>query len=48
MERARVARVSRICLTHRHEVTSKRIGEVKWHIRIADLDENLERILPRA
>ncbi len=45
MERARVERVSRICLTHRHEVTTKRIGGLKWHIRIADLDENLERVL---
>lgn len=45
IERARVARVSRICLTHRHEVTTRRIGGLTWHIRIADLDENLERVL---
>ncbi len=45
IERARVKRVSRICLTHRHEVTTKRIGGLKWHIRIANLDEKLERIL---
>ena len=29
MERARVARVSRVCLTHRHEVTTKRIGWIE-------------------
>jgi len=45
IERARVARLSRICLKHRHEVTTRRIGGLKWHIRLADLDENLERIL---
>lgn len=45
IERARVARVSRICLSHRHEVTTKRIGGLKWHIRTTEHDENLERIL---
>ncbi|MGA2604790.1 MAG: lipopolysaccharide kinase InaA family protein [Verrucomicrobiia bacterium] len=45
IERARVARLSRICLKHRHEVTTRRIGGSKWHIRLADLDENLERVL---
>ncbi|MGD1017784.1 MAG: lipopolysaccharide kinase InaA family protein [Verrucomicrobiia bacterium] len=45
MARACMERVSRVCLTHRHEVTTKRIGGLKWHIRIADLDEKLERVL---
>lgn len=45
MRRVRVARFSRICLKHSHEVTRKRIGGLKWHIRRAYLDETLERVL---
>jgi tRNA A-37 threonylcarbamoyl transferase component Bud32 len=45
MRLARVARLSRVCLKHRHEVTTKRIGGLKWHIRRAYLDEALERVL---
>lgn len=45
MEQARVARLSRVCLKHRHEVTTKRIGLLKWHVRINDFDEKLERVL---
>jgi hypothetical protein len=26
-------------------VTTRRIGGLKWHVRIADLDDNLERVL---
>ena len=45
MRRARVARFSRICLSHSHEVIRKRIGGLTWHIRRAYLDERLERVL---
>jgi tRNA A-37 threonylcarbamoyl transferase component Bud32 len=45
MRRAFIAGVSRRCLNHRHEVATRRIGGLKWHILISDLDENLERIL---
>lgn len=45
IRRARVARLSRLCLTHTHEVTTRRIGGLKWHIRRSYLDEQLERIL---
>jgi tRNA A-37 threonylcarbamoyl transferase component Bud32 len=45
LERARLERLSRVCLTHRHEVTTKRIGPLKWHVRIQDFDEKLERVL---
>jgi lipopolysaccharide kinase (Kdo/WaaP) family protein len=45
MERARLERVSRVCLKHRHEVTTKRIGPLKWHVRIKYFDEKLERVL---
>lgn len=45
MERARRERVSRVCLKHRHEVATKRIGRLKWHIRIKYLDDKLEHIL---
>jgi tRNA A-37 threonylcarbamoyl transferase component Bud32 len=45
MRRACVARFSRICLRHPHEVARKRIGGLRWHIRRAYLDEKLERIL---
>ena len=42
---ARVARFSRICLRHSHEVVRKRISGLTWHIRRAYLDERLERVL---
>lgn len=45
MRLARMARLSRVCLKHRHEITTKRIGGLKWHIRSAYLDEALERVL---
>ncbi|HUJ72214.1 MAG TPA: lipopolysaccharide kinase InaA family protein [Verrucomicrobiae bacterium] len=45
IRQARVARFSRVCLRHTHEVTKKRIGGLQWHIRRAYLDERLERIL---
>jgi tRNA A-37 threonylcarbamoyl transferase component Bud32 len=45
MRRARVARFSRICLRHTHEVARKRIGGLQWHIRRVYLDERLEKIL---
>ncbi|MGA2139785.1 MAG: lipopolysaccharide kinase InaA family protein [Verrucomicrobiia bacterium] len=45
VRQACVARWSRICLTHSHEVVRKRIGGLQWHIRRAYLDERLERIL---
>jgi tRNA A-37 threonylcarbamoyl transferase component Bud32 len=45
MQRARLERLSRVCLKHQHEVTTKRIGSLKWHIRIKYFDEKLERIL---
>ena len=45
LERARLARLSRVCLTHRHEVATKRIGPLKWHVRIKYFDEKLERVL---
>jgi tRNA A-37 threonylcarbamoyl transferase component Bud32 len=45
IRREYIAGVSRRCLRHRHEVTTKRIGGLKWHVRLSDLDGNLERIL---
>jgi len=45
IRRAYLAGLSRRCLKHRHEVTTKRIGGLKWHIRLADLDDKLERVL---
>ena len=45
LERARLERLSRVCLTHRHEVTTKRIGPLKWHVRIKYFDEKLDRVL---
>ena len=40
-----MARWSRICLRHSHEVVKKRIGGLLWHIRHEYLNESLERIL---
>jgi hypothetical protein len=45
MRRTRVARFSRICLRHSHEVAKKRVGGLNWHIRRAYLNENLEKVL---
>jgi len=45
VRQARVARWSRICLRHSHEVVKKRIGGLLWHIRHEYLNESLERIL---
>ena len=45
LARARMERLSRVCLTHRHEVTTKRIGPLKWHVRIKYADEKLDRVL---
>ncbi len=45
IRQARVARFSRLCLRQRHEVTSKRIGGLRWHIRLAYLDSQLEGVL---
>ena len=45
IRRAYVAGVSRRCLKHRHEVTTKRIGGLKWHVRTKYFDEKLERVL---
>ena len=50
-ERAKViravtmTRLSRRCLKHAHEVVTRRIGGLKWHIHRAYLDETLEKIL---
>jgi len=45
IRRTRVARWSRVCLRHSHEVVKKRVNGLNWHIRRAYLDENLERVL---
>jgi tRNA A-37 threonylcarbamoyl transferase component Bud32 len=45
MRQAFIAGVSRRCLKHRHEVATRRRGGLTWHIRLSDLDANLERIL---
>ena len=45
VRQACVARWSRICLRHSHEVVKKRIGGLQWHIRRAYLDERLESVL---
>lgn len=42
---ARLARWSRRCLKYRHEVGTKQIGGLRWHVRLACWNNDLERVL---
>jgi tRNA A-37 threonylcarbamoyl transferase component Bud32 len=45
LRRARLAKWAGRCLKHKHEVITKRLGGLKWHIRLAHLDARLENVL---